>query len=270
MPACRLIGGNAGRMVKRMPLRLATDTAGSAAGRRTAGTPIHPQSRVHGVPAGGPMVGVRWWTTGPDAAGSGCRRTGGDHRTGLISERRHMTSQALGLIETVGLPAAVEAADAAMKAANVQLIGYEKTRGGGLVTVKIRGDVGAVQAAVASAVAAASKVGRVYSHHVIPRPHDQTELVINRWMPGRRREMTPRRPRPARCARAGCGAAPRRRWKPLPPRLPGSCRGRGDIESSLGRNGAGSRGRRALRSGRGRGDAGGGCGGSGAARPRPF
>jgi ethanolamine utilization protein EutM len=89
-----------------------------------------------------------------------------------------MTSQALGLIETVGLPVAIEAADAAVKAANVSLIGYEKTRGGGLVCVKIRGDVGAVKAAVEAGVAAASRVGKVYSHHVIPRPHSETEIVI--------------------------------------------------------------------------------------------
>ena len=90
-----------------------------------------------------------------------------------------MTENALGLIETVGLPTAIEAADAAMKAANVRLIGYEKTRGGGLVIVKIRGDVGAVRAAVEAAVISASKVGKIYGYHVIPRPHDETEQVID-------------------------------------------------------------------------------------------
>jgi len=89
-----------------------------------------------------------------------------------------MTSQALGLIETVGLPPAIEAADAAVKLANVSLSGYEKTRGGGLVTVKLRGDVGAVQAAVEAGVAAASRVGKVFSSHVIPRPHSDTEILI--------------------------------------------------------------------------------------------
>jgi len=90
-----------------------------------------------------------------------------------------MTENALGLIETVGLPTAIEAADAAMKAANVRLIGYEKTRGGGLVIVKIRGDVGAVRAAVEAAVISASKVGKVHGYHVIPRPHDETQQVID-------------------------------------------------------------------------------------------
>lgn len=90
-----------------------------------------------------------------------------------------MTENALGLIETVGLPTAIEAADAAMKAANVRLVGYEKTRGGGLVVVKIRGDVGAVRAAVEAAVISASKVGKIYGYHVIPRPHEETERVID-------------------------------------------------------------------------------------------
>ncbi len=90
-----------------------------------------------------------------------------------------MTENALGLIETVGLPTAIEAADAAMKAANVRLVGYEKTRGGGLVIVKIRGDVGAVRAAVEAAVVSASKVGKVYGYHVIPRPHEETEPIID-------------------------------------------------------------------------------------------
>jgi microcompartment protein CcmL/EutN len=90
-----------------------------------------------------------------------------------------MTENALGLIEVVGLPTAIEAADAAMKAANVRLVGYEKTRGGGLVIVKIRGDVGAVRAAVEAAVISASKVGKIYGHHVIPRPHEETEQLID-------------------------------------------------------------------------------------------
>jgi microcompartment protein CcmL/EutN len=77
---------------------------------------------------------------------------------------------ALGLIETVGLSAAITVADAAVKSANVSLIGYENTNGEGLITVKVQGDVGAVKAAVAAASAAAKSVGEVYSVHVIPRP----------------------------------------------------------------------------------------------------
>ena len=89
-----------------------------------------------------------------------------------------MTQQALGLIEAVGLPTAIEAADAALKAANVTLVGYEKTKGGGLIVVKIRGDVGAVQAAVEAAQTSAARVGKIYAAHIIPRPHADTELMI--------------------------------------------------------------------------------------------
>lgn len=70
-----------------------------------------------------------------------------------------MAKQSLGLIETVGLAAAVEAADAAVKSANVNLVGYELTKGGGMVTVKLEGEVGAVNAAIAAASVAAAKVG---------------------------------------------------------------------------------------------------------------
>ena len=87
-----------------------------------------------------------------------------------------MVSDALGMVETKGLVSAIEAADAMVKAANVNLVGYEKI-GSGLVTVMVRGDVGAVKAAVeAGAVAAA--VGEVVSLHVIPRPHIDTERII--------------------------------------------------------------------------------------------
>lgn len=88
-----------------------------------------------------------------------------------------MTNEALGMIETKGLVGAIEAADAMTKAANVVLIGYEKI-GSGLVTVMVRGDVGAVKAAVDAGVAAASNVGEVVSQHVIPRPHSDTEKIL--------------------------------------------------------------------------------------------
>ena len=90
-----------------------------------------------------------------------------------------MINQALGLIETEGLIGAIEAADAAVKAARVELIGYELTRGRGMVTVKVRGDVGAVQAAVNAAVAAANKVGKVVTSLVIPRPHEELSSLID-------------------------------------------------------------------------------------------
>lgn len=87
-------------------------------------------------------------------------------------------TQALGLIEVVGLATAIEAADAGVKAANVTLLGYELARGGGMVTVKVSGDVGAVKAAVDAAAAAAAKVGVVVSKHVIPRPHPGIEPLV--------------------------------------------------------------------------------------------
>ena len=88
-----------------------------------------------------------------------------------------MNSDALGMIETKGLVGAIEAADAMVKAANVSLAGYEKI-GSGLVTVMVRGDVGAVKAATDAGAAAARQVGEVVSIHVIPRPHSDTEKII--------------------------------------------------------------------------------------------
>jgi len=86
---------------------------------------------------------------------------------------------ALGIIETVGLAAAIEAADTGVKSANVKLLGYELTRGYGLVTVKFAGDVGAVKAAVEAGSIAAAKVSKIWSKLVIPRPHDEIEKLIN-------------------------------------------------------------------------------------------
>ena len=85
--------------------------------------------------------------------------------------------QALGMIETKGLVASVEAADAMVKAANVKLIGKVHV-GGGLVTVMVRGDVGAVKAATDAGAAAASRVGDLVSVHVIPRTHDDVEYIL--------------------------------------------------------------------------------------------
>lgn len=85
---------------------------------------------------------------------------------------------ALGMIETRGLVAAVEAADAMVKAANVTLAGKEHV-GGGLVTVMVRGDVGAVKAATDAGGAAAERVGELISVHVIPRPHEELESLLN-------------------------------------------------------------------------------------------
>jgi bacterial microcompartment shell protein len=89
----------------------------------------------------------------------------------------NVLGEALGLIETRGLVGAIEAADAMVKAANVELIGSEKI-GSGLVTVMVRGDVGAVKAATDAGAQAARRVGEVVSVHVIPRPHQDTELLL--------------------------------------------------------------------------------------------
>lgn len=86
-------------------------------------------------------------------------------------------SEALGLVETKGYVGAVEAADAMVKSANVTLVGTEKI-GAGLVTVMVRGDVGAVKAAVDAGSVAARAVGEVVSTHVIPRPHGDTEKML--------------------------------------------------------------------------------------------
>ena len=88
-----------------------------------------------------------------------------------------MAEEALGLIETRGWVAMVEASDAMVKAARVQLVAYEKI-GGGYVTTIVRGDVAAVRAATEAGAAAAAKVGEVVSVHVIPRPHGMLEDVL--------------------------------------------------------------------------------------------
>ena len=85
--------------------------------------------------------------------------------------------QALGMVETKGLVGSIEAADAMVKAANVNLIGKVHV-GGGLVTVMVRGDVGAVKASVEAGGAAAKRVGELVSVHVIPRPHEDVEAIL--------------------------------------------------------------------------------------------
>lgn len=88
-----------------------------------------------------------------------------------------MEQEALGMIETKGLVPSIEASDAMVKAANVTLIGQEKI-GAGLVTAMVRGDVGAVKAAVDAGVQAASNIGEVVSNYVIPRPHTDVEKIL--------------------------------------------------------------------------------------------
>ena len=92
-------------------------------------------------------------------------------------EVKKMALEALGMVETRGLVAAIEAADAMVKAANVQLIGTEKI-GSGLVTVMVRGDVGAVKSAVEAGSNSASRLGELIATHVIPRPHEDVEKIL--------------------------------------------------------------------------------------------
>jgi len=100
-------------------------------------------------------------------------------KTAEVQERktRIMKQEALGMVESKGLVGAIEAADAMVKAANVELIGKQNI-GSGLVTVMVRGDVGAVRSAVDAGGAALSRVGELVAVHVIPRPHDEVESIL--------------------------------------------------------------------------------------------
>ena len=93
------------------------------------------------------------------------------------TEVRRMAQEALGMVETRGLTAAIEAADSMCKAANVVLVGTEKI-GSGLVAVMVRGDVGAVKSAVEAGGANAAKLGELVATHVIPRPHTDVEKIL--------------------------------------------------------------------------------------------
>ena len=95
----------------------------------------------------------------------------------IYKEDKKMAQEALGMIETRGLVAAIEAADAMVKSAEVTLVGTEKI-GSGLVSVMVRGDVGAVKAATEAGSSAASKLGELIAVHVIPRPHADVEKII--------------------------------------------------------------------------------------------
>ena len=94
-----------------------------------------------------------------------------------VKEEKKMAQEALGMVETRGLVAAIEAADAMLKAANVTLVGTEKI-GSGLVSVMVRGDVGAVKAAVEAGGTSAQRLGEIIATHVIPRPHSDVEKIL--------------------------------------------------------------------------------------------
>lgn len=99
------------------------------------------------------------------------------NNTNNIKEEIKMSQEALGMVETRGLVAAIEAADAMVKAANVVLVGTEKI-GSGLVSVMVRGDVGAVKSAVEAGEASARRLGEIIATHVIPRPHGDVEKIL--------------------------------------------------------------------------------------------
>lgn len=99
-----------------------------------------------------------------------------------------MSLKALGLIEAIGLTTAIAAADAAAKSANVEILGYEKVNGGGRISVKLLGDVGAVKAALAAATIAGSQVGKIEATQLIARPHDEIEALIRTVDRGRPRK----------------------------------------------------------------------------------
>ena len=102
---------------------------------------------------------------------------GNDGNNGKGETKMAQIKEALGMVETRGLVGSIEAADAMVKAANVRLIGKVHV-GGGLVTVMVRGDVGAVKAATEAGGAAADRVGELLSVHVIPRPHNEVEYIL--------------------------------------------------------------------------------------------
>ena len=126
-----------------------------------------------------------------------------------------MQQKSLGLIETQGLAAGIEAADAAVKSANVELVGYELTKGGGWTTIKILGDVGAVKAAVDAARIAAGKVSRVVSTRVIARPSmGLTGLIHNTDTVGDQPPEPPAPPAPPpRCPRPSRPSSPHPSWQ---------------------------------------------------------
>ena len=113
--------------------------------------------------------------TAPKAASAPVQETVQSQK--IIKEEKKMAQEALGMIETRGLVAAIEAADAMLKAANVELVGTEQI-GSGLVSVMVRGDVGAVKSAVEAGGATAQKLGEIIAVHVIPRPHSDVEKIL--------------------------------------------------------------------------------------------
>ena len=160
-----------------MPAETAAPVGGHAPAGTGVGAPEGPEDGEGPADIDAPIV--KKIVRGEPAVQAGpARQTAPAHGAG--SERSFGTmanTNALGMVETRGLVAAIEAADAMVKAANVQLVGKEQV-GGGLVTVMVRGDVGAVKAATDAGAAAAEKIGELISVHVIPRPHAEVDGIL--------------------------------------------------------------------------------------------
>ena len=120
--------------------------------------------------------------------------------------------EALGLIETRGLVAAIEASDAMVKAANVRFLGHQKVRAG-LVTVMVSGDVGAVKAATDAGAAACQRVGEMVSVHVIPRPHEDIEKILPKIPGGEKGAAPPKKSRRKAAPKTGPKSAPKKAKK---------------------------------------------------------
>ena len=144
----------------------------AAAHPEGAETPKHTAKRTRGKRSGRDAVQAAE-TTIPAAPERPAPKRAAKER----STQKMANTNALGMVETRGLVGAIEAADAMVKSANVQLVGKEQV-GGGLVTVMVRGDVGAVKAATDAGAAAAEKVGELISVHVIPRPHAEVDQIL--------------------------------------------------------------------------------------------
>lgn len=127
--------------------------------------------------AGAAKKAVKPAAKAASAAERAAKRVAAVSKEETVKEEIKMTQEALGMVETRGLVAAIEAADAMVKAANVVLIGTEKI-GSGLVSVMVRGDVGAVKAATEAGSTAAARLGEVIATHVIPRPHSDVEKIL--------------------------------------------------------------------------------------------
>ena len=127
--------------------------------------------------AGAAKKAVKPAAKAASAAERAAKRVAAVSKEETVKEEIKMMQEALGMVETRGLVAAIEAADAMVKAANVVLIGTEKI-GSGLVSVMVRGDVGAVKSATEAGSAAAARLGEVIATHVIPRPHGDVEKIL--------------------------------------------------------------------------------------------